>query len=406
MYNILFLFVIFVGVVEFRIPGLNYWDEVMLVAVSLYCILKKGKLLIRKVNLEKWMILVVFIIAGIAGNILHPNLQDSGIAIIKDIIAVLKFPVLTIIMFVDRGEKKQTKIIHEAATISRYTINLMLFIAIIGCFINIGVYQNEIRFVKCYQFFFSHPTFMVSSLVMMATVLLADGIKKNCCSLFAIAFLLFLSGRVKGYIMILLIFLIFVIQPSMIKVMFYSIKDKIKIKKRYMVPITSVIIILGYFLGKEKIDLYLYWGLTAARPALYIIGIQLVKDFFPFGSGFGTFASSISGEYYSNVYRIYHIDDVNGMTKDNISYIGDTYPPYVYGQFGITGTFAYVSLLIQIFKDQFQKQKSYNRIIAFLFIWVYALVASTAETYFTNSSAVQFAVVLSVFIGSERITVR
>lgn len=406
MYNILFLFVIFVGVVESRIPGLNYWDEVMLVAVPLYCILKKGKLLIRKVNLEKWMILAVFIIAGIAGNIFHPNLQDSGIAIIKDIIAVLKFPVLTIIMFVDRGEKKQTKIIHGAATISRYAIYLMLFIAIIGCFINIGVYQNEIRFVKCYQFFFFHPTFMVSSLVMMATVLLADGIKKNGCSLFAITFLLFLSGRVKGYIMILLIFLIFVIQPSMIKVMFYSIKDKMKIKKRYIVPITFVIIILGYFLGKEKIDLYLYWGLTAARPALYIIGIQLVKDFFPFGSGFGTFASSISGEYYSNVYRIYHIDDVNGMTKDNISYIADTYPPYIYGQFGITGTFAYVSLLIQIFKDQFQKQKSYNRIIAFLFIWVYALVASTAETYFTNSSAVQFAVVLSVFIGSERIIVR
>ena len=44
MYNILFLFVIFVGVVEFRIPGLNYWDEVMLMAVPLYYVIQKRKL--------------------------------------------------------------------------------------------------------------------------------------------------------------------------------------------------------------------------------------------------------------------------------------------------------------------------------------------------------------------------
>ena len=403
MYNILFLFVIFVGVVEFRIPGLNYWDEVMLMAVPLYYVIQKRKLQIKRANLKKWITLAIFIIAGIAGNILHPNFQNSFIAILKDIIAALKFPILAIVMLVDRGKKKQAKILHEAAIISKYSIYFMLMIAILGYFIDIGVYQNEIRFVKCYQFAFSHPTFMVSSLIMMVAVLMADDMKKNRISLLCAAFLIFLSGRVKGYVMVLLMLMIIVVRPSMIERIVYWIKSKLKIKKRYFLPITFAFVILGYCLGREKIDLYLHWGLTAARPALYIMGFQLAKDFFPFGSGFGTFASSISGKYYSNVYRIYRIDDVNGMTKDNFSYIADTFLPYIYGQFGIVGTVAYVSLFIQIIKDQFRKQKSYNRIIAFLFLWTYALVASTAETYFTNSSAVQFIVVLLVFVGNERI---
>ena len=400
MYKFFFTFIILASILDYRIFGLNYWDEILVVFVPLYYILDSKKISIKKSKLNIWGTLISLLIIGLVSNILHPEFQSSNIAILKDIVAIIKFPILILVLMKYRISSQQNKISHDAALISKLLLYIMFVTAIVGYFIDIGVYQDEIRLVKCYKFFFSHPTFLVSSLIMMTSILMADGVKRNKKELLVAGVLILLTGRTKGYIMIVL--LIFIILKLYI---FYNAFDRfsgnLKLKKRYFVLGLLCVGIVGYVLGKAKVIEYMGWGLTAARPALYIVGFDLLKDCFPFGAGFGTFASSISGVHYSNVYNLYHIAGVNGLIQGNTNYIADTFPPYIYGQFGIIGALAYLLLLMKIIRYQFKRIHSYDKMLGFFYLWIYVFVACSAEAFLTNASAAQLAIVLSVYIGCD-----
>lgn len=401
MYNALFLFIIFSSAIDSVIPGLNYWDEALLFAIPFFYICKDRKIILPRSHVPDVILILILVAAGLMGNILHPGLQEYGIAIFKDIIALLKFPVLAIALDRPRNASKQSKITHEAAKLSRIIVYTMLLVAIIGYFIDIGVYQDEIRIVRCYRFFFSHPTFLVATLVFMAAIIIADSFFTHKFDLFIIMILLFLSGRTKAYIIIFVLLFLMCLSQFVDKKKILQIGQKLKVRKRYIIGGSIVISCIAYVIAKDKIAQYLSYGLFAARPALYIVGIQLMIRFFPFGSGFGTFASSISGEYYSNVYRMYHIDHVNGMTQDKYNYIGDTFFPYIYGQFGVIGMLAYLMFCIRIVKNHFSQLKSYKKVFSFILLWIYAAEASVVEAFFTNSTAVQFALILFIFLGKD-----
>lgn len=401
MYNLFFAFIILASTIDFRIPGLNYWDEALLIAVPLYYLVKTRKFSVRRDQLTEWFAIIIFVAIGLVSNLLHPGLQDYPVAILKDVIAAVKFPVLMVLLAKSRGAVKQEKIIHDAARMSKYILWVMALFAAVGYIADIGVYLPEIRIVKCYKFFFSHPTFLVSSIIMMTAVLIADGIKGNRVSLMIAALLIFMSGRTKGYIMIIPLLFIMYTDPVIVKRAFSFLHGRLRVKKRYILLGLLFVCAVVYMIGRKKVMGYMRWGLAAARPALYLVGLMLLKEYFPFGSGFGTFASSISGEYYSNIYGKYHIDGVQGITRGNTNYIADTFPPYIYGQFGVVGAAAYVWMIGLTIRYQFRRLKSYNQILAFLFLWIYAIAACTAESFFTNTSGVQLAVVLSVFIGFE-----
>lgn len=401
MYKIFFLFIILIGTVDYRIAGLNYWDEALVVVVLLYYIFVRKKISIKKNQLKIWLFLMIFVIDGLISNALHTDYQNITIAILKDIVAAIKFPILMLLLMHDRSSNIQKKVTDSAAKISKAIIYTMTVVAVVGYFFEIGVYQDEVRFVKCYKFFFSHPTFFVSSLIMMISVLMADGIKKNKKELILTSVLLFLSGRTKAYIMIAVLVVAIIIKPSVLRKAFANLSGKLKIKKRYLIVGIVVISLIAYVIGKDKVMVYMSWGLTAARPALYIVGFYLMRDCFPFGSGFGTFASSISGQYYSNVYGKYNISNVNGLIRGETNYIADTFPPYIYGQFGILGAVMYVLLIVQFIKVQIREIKVYDKIIGFFFLWLYALVACSAEAFLTNASGAQLAVILAIYIGKD-----
>ena len=122
-------------------------------------------------------------------------------------------------------------------------------------------------------------------------------------------------------------------------------------------------------------------------------------DFFPLGSGFGTFASHLSGKYYSNIYEMYGISGLNGMTREKYNFISDVFWPYIYGQFGVFGLLIYVKLILDIFFRQFRSRITNGSRIAMAAVWVYALIASTSEAYFTNGTGVQMALFLTLIIG-------
>ena len=397
----MYILLLYANAFEGLFPGINYWDEIVTIVFVLYFILRKhGKIRIN--NWNQWLGVLLLVLLGFMGNIVTPNIQNSKIIIVKDIFAITKFFVICLIAEnFSITKSKKAKIISYLAMISRVLIVITSVIAVIGYFIDIGVYTGEIRIVNCFKFIFSVPTFFVSSYVLMAAVLICESIRKNRIILLIDCLLLFMAQRTKGYVAILVILMLVIFGENKICSFFNKALKNSKLTKTKleMYCIGVIGCVLAYFLGKNKIQEYMMYGIYAARPALYMVGLRMICDFFPLGSGFGTFASSLSTESYSKIYSMYSIQNVLGLVEGNAIFAADVFWPCIYGQLGILGFFVYLKIIIGIIKNNIYCKISAQCKIAILFMWSYALVASTSEAYFTNSSGVQFAFILMMILG-------
>ena len=403
MYTALFLFLIFYNVLEGFVPMMNYWDELsafLVVCWGAYDYWRNPK--IEKHELANWIFLAALVVIGALGNLFHPGLQESTVAIIKDVVALCKFPAIFFVL--QRkvfSSEQQKETLTSIAKVSRWILVLTLFAVVIGRFVDLGFYTDDIRILPSCTFIFTNPTFFISSYVMIAAVLIAESINKNRTFLLLDCLLIFLAQRSKGYIFIAFLVIILILGEKWItKILnIFLGSDKEKVNPLRVIVAVIVLGLMFYVVGKPRLERFLALGLASVRVALHVVGIRILGDYFPLGSGFGTFGSYLSGEYYSNIYALYGIDRVWGMSKDFYSFISDVFWPYIYGQFGLFGLLIYLKLIIGIFFRQFRSGIADSSRIAMVTVWIYALIASTSEAYFTNTTGVQMALILGLFIG-------
>ena len=403
MLGIIYILILFAPALESRIPYINYWDEACILVLVFFAVAKqrRGIFKCEKETIIQWILLFALAILGLAGNVLHSGIQGNILAVIKDLIAFLKFPVAVLLLpyvFETRTDKSL-----EIVQISKGLLMIMAISACVGYFVDLGMYLDDsFRLIKSFKFIFSHPTFLVSAIVFVLAILLADSMEKHRNYLILGCALLFLTQRSKAYFAIAAVLFILILGEERLKKFLRFSIHGIRIRKKYIVAAALILGVAGWVLAKDKVAYYFSYGLTAARPALYLVGLRIVRDFFPIGSGFGTFASSLSGEYYSSLYGNYGISGVMGLTQTDYSYMADVFWPYIYGQLGVLGLVGYALLLVLMLRSHLMKVRHFSYVLSIGFVWLYALFASTAEAYFTNSTAIQMAFILYVFIGFER----
>lgn len=102
---------------------------------------------------------------------------------------------------------------------------------------------------------------------------------------------------------------------------------------------------------KYKANLYFGEGSERApRNALYVAGFKIAKDYFPFGSGQGTFGSYPVGKKYSQVYYDYDLAAVHGLSPDDArggtdsNFVFDTYWSSILGEMGLIPGLIYLFL--------------------------------------------------------------
>ena len=182
--------------------------------------------------------------------------------------------------------------------------------------------------------------------------------------------------------------------------LFIFLRDKIKIRLKYF--ILSVITLVGIlFVTWSKISTYLN-NEEAARTVLYLTSFQIFKDYFPFGTGLGSFGEDASKVYYSPIYSEYGIDRVFGLSVEFDSFIADTYYPVIIGQFGLIGIVAFIYFIYFIIKE-LQSNYSSQDIINYklsLFLIGVLLIESVASPTFMTSLGASILATLA-FIMSE-----
>lgn len=175
-------------------------------------------------------------------------------------------------------------------------------------------------------------------------------------------------------------------------------------KKKFTWKLLIALVPIGIFIGWEQIILfYTSYGYgETARSALLTTSIEIAKDYFPIGTGFGTFGSNYSVVEYSPVYSIYGIQNVYGISEGYSAFVSDSFWPMILGQFGIIGILLYGGAVLSLMKD-IQKIRIVNsgHYVAAIGAMIYLLISSLAESAFVNPYAIQFAVLIGVCLSQK-----
>lgn len=167
------------------------------------------------------------------------------------------------------------------------------------------------------------------------------------------------------------------------------VSKRIKMNLKYVTLGLVTCLIMAY-VAWSKIDVYFGDAKTdtsSARSVLYETGFSIAKDFFPIGTGFGSFANDASRYIYSPVYDMYGISGVWGLSRVKDDFIADTFFPCIIGQFGFIGLFFFVYFFYFMHKktkcDMSNRKKRIDYCVAIIIIGTLVLESVAGPTLVT-----------------------
>ncbi|MDR1331193.1 MAG: O-antigen ligase domain-containing protein [Tannerella sp.] len=177
---------------------------------------------------------------------------------------------------------------------------------------------------------------------------------------------------------------------SVFMMLFFSNMANLKLSLRNIVILACMFGAIIY-VAWGKISLYFYQVLSnemdedlIARFVLYRTMPEVLHDYFPFGSGFASFATFSSGEYYSGLYARYGVETVWGLSKAYHGFISDTFYPSL-AQFGVAGILLFVLFWFYIVKRAFLNYRKSRNIklflIAILIVCFLGIESTTGATF-------------------------
>ncbi|MDD6400063.1 MAG: hypothetical protein PUG10_00455, partial [Lachnospiraceae bacterium] len=149
----------------------------------------------------------------------------------------------------------------------------------------------------------------------------------------------------------------------------------------------------GFGDGRETSDLY-------ARMALYYFSTFVLMDYFPFGSGFATFATFASGQYYSSLYNQYGLDILYGLTENDPKFMADTYYPAL-AQFGIVGVFLFFLFWLTLTKRAcrwFIPNVNVQQFVIAILIIGFFLIECTSDATITHNRGLFMMMLLALVL--------
>ena len=384
-YFILIIYLlVFQDLLQQYISVMQYFDEILaiiLIPIMIFNCIKNKTLKISKYNLYIVVCLIIITIIGLLGNVIYK--YQSYIAIFTDVLLIWKF-FLVYFLFEKINKTKQLdnnkKIILKHIKI----ITIILFVFTIMNYV-LKIFPSEYRYgIMTNQLFYSHTTYLASSSIFLLVLYIRFSKKINSLYSYILLFIIISTIRTKAIVFVI----IFLLLGNYLNIS----NKKIKINKIILFAI------IAFFIGFQQIEFYFFEETDSARNVLLRTSIEIANDYFPIGTGFGTYGSYVSGQEYSPVYNIYKINNIWGIQRSNPSFISDSFWPMLLGQFGYIGMGVYILIIIIIFIKIQHGYKIENKAIYISKITalVYLLISSTSESAFVNPMAIALAITIAI----------
>ncbi len=386
----LFYFMIFQNVLENYFNIFGILDEAMSAAIVIIAIINilssRRKYVICKNNKKILVSILALIIIGIIGN-LKTDYQTM-IPALKDAVCVLKGIITYVFIPLCLSNLNLDEYLTTMNNHLKFITGLVFLTVIANLLFDIFPYY-EIRFgIKSQQIFFTHPTYLASFSVIII-ILLSVNLREH--------------EENKKYIILMLLVLASTLRfksIAFIPIYMYLYYIVFKKQRKLQLLDVGILCVLGGVFAISQVMEY-FNNPDWARNVLTMNSLNIAKDNFPIGTGFGTYASWASGESYSNIYYDYNISTTWGISPDFYEFIADTFWPMIIGQFGVLGLGIYIYILLRIYKNIINNDNLdyyFGQILALL----YLIILSIAEASFSGPIVVVYMALIAV-LGNKKI---
>lgn len=398
---------IFQNALEIRYNFFKYFDELTALVGLCWCIYYFSFNKISKKILFVGICLITFVFFGVISNIIFE--YQNWKWVIVDVFTNVKFFGNMGLGFMVANYVRFDKFYITAEKTAKIATLILFSCTILDIFFNCFPSQTGERFnlinmvyktvyiqyqylykTKKLTLFYFHGTYLAAAIVflLMLFTLKKEFVKKNRLYIFMCIVMLGLTGRSKA-IAIALVYLFMYVYCN-------KMKKTINMKKMFGIGIVAGAI------GWSKIK-YFYFTLgdSSARSVLSRMALRIASDYFPLGTGFGTYASDQAAKHYSIVYNIYGMNV--GETAENSAFLNDVMWPIVLGQGGFLGMLFYIIVIVELVICCLEMQKDNNQKYingqwATLFGMFYLLISSLGEPTFNNSISAAIAFTIGLMI--------
>lgn len=186
----------------------------------------------------------------------------------------------------------------------------------------------------------------------------------------------------------------------------FFLQKKLNFKSAKTAGALVLMMVVVLFVTWSKFDAYYVSGMEEgaermARPESYKVAFgKIIWDYFPFGSGMGSFGSAAAADYYSPLYHKYKLDDIWGLTPEEPMFLADAFYPTL-AQLGVVGIF----LFIAFWKRRLQamnriKDMRYYRVAWITFFCL--AIEQAADTSFLSGKGMGYCMLLALCLNSNR----
>ena len=325
--------------------------------------------------------------AGLYGNVRF-GIQGQKMAILLDIVSHFKFAVIFLgaRSFARSHYVDYRRAVRVPVFLAKVYLTVLFVFGVLNLFMNLGMY-GEIRYgMRAYAFVFGTPGIVTNTVLYIFMLLFMesalDRTKRNTVFLVMAESLMLMVLKSRSFIIAAAILILY--------------ETLIIENKKDIAPRILVIGAAGGLIGYPQYQNYFVNGVTAntgqsARQLFWQNGVELFKEHFPFGTGFGTFGSGTAASYYSELYYTLGFNNVPGMQPENTKFLNDTFWPMIFAQLGLLGTVPYVILLLfvlyEIFRGAKETRNGYIMLAATMYA-VNVLFSSIQSSYPGNNSMV------------------
>lgn len=386
-----FYLLLFQNALEELSTVFTYVDELFAlagIAILCYQAILKGKIRISRKTEGILIPLCIFLVTGILGNLMFGYQPVSAVLI--DLYTNLKFffsIVTGYYLLQGIGESNESKgLVFHAKVMALLLFILLCADQLFQVFESPGT-RYGLRVTKL---FYSHPTYLAGAMVFLLSLLTVFYHKKNLPFIAMSLCVLFFTLRGKA-----------IAGAAIYCVIFYFI---VIYRKKLRIWHIVLIALVALAVASEQI-LYYYVELdgTSARSALTRTSFEILKDYFPIGTGFGTYASAQAAEHYSPVYIKYGLYTIHGLSENWTNFGSDTFWPIIIGQTGFIGTICFLVTIGMLFLRILRiRETSIPAYAAGIFVFMYLMISSTSEPAFHNSVSIPLAMLLGYILMLEK----
>ena len=135
-----------------------------------------------------------------------------------------------------------------------------------------------------------------------------------------------------------------------------------------------------------------------ARPMTYKTALLILKDYFPFGPGMGTFGTYAAAVHYSPLYYSYHLNEIWGLSESFSGFVADAFYPTL-AQYGVVGVGFFLWFWARRLKNINQiTDIRYYRVALLAFFCL--AIESVADTSYLSGKGMGYFMLLGLCLNS------